>query len=135
MWTGEEEPGEWAGSRFATRILEPADWVADWIGPEQKPVTREAPVDLSDTAALSPTPRTPVEDRLHPSPLVRQVFTLGRRPEHARLYITAHGVYEVTVNGQQITHHAFELVAPEHPVVRELRQARVAAMREVLRDG
>ncbi|MFE2062922.1 alpha/beta hydrolase [Streptomyces sp. NPDC059467] len=32
-------------------------------------------------------------------------------------------------------HHAFELVAPEHPVVRELRQARVAAMREALRDA
>lgn len=30
-------------------------------------------------------------------------------------------------------HHAFELVAPEHPVVRELRRARVEAMREALR--
>ncbi|MFD8646902.1 alpha-L-rhamnosidase [Streptomyces mirabilis] len=102
-------------SRFATTILEPADWVADWIEPEQKPVTREAPVDLSDTAALSPTPRTPVEDRLHPSPLVRQVFTLGRRPEHARLYITAHGVYEVTVNGQQITQDVLAPGYDEHP--------------------
>ncbi|MFD4508576.1 alpha/beta hydrolase [Streptomyces sp. NPDC058457] len=30
-------------------------------------------------------------------------------------------------------HHAFELVAPEHPVVRALRRARLEAMREALR--
>lgn len=30
-------------------------------------------------------------------------------------------------------HHAFELVAPEHPVVRELQRARVEAMRAALR--
>ena len=32
-------------------------------------------------------------------------------------------------------HHAFELVEPEHPVVRELQRARVEAMREALRPA
>lgn len=115
IWVGEEEASEWAASRFAMTILDRDDWIAEWIEPEQKPVIREVPVDPSEFATSAATPQTPVENRLHPCPLIRQVFTLDRLPEHASLYITAHGVYEVTVNGHLITQDVLSPGYDEHP--------------------
>jgi len=36
-----------------------------------------------------------------PSPYLRAYFTLRTRPISARLYVTAHGLYETSLNGQR----------------------------------
>lgn len=47
-----------------------------------------------------------VDNRL-PVQQTEQTFQLAKVPENARLYITALGLYEVTINGQQVTEDCF----------------------------
>lgn len=78
VWTdaGESEwsePGWWE-----TGLLGPADWQARWIEP---------PVGY---------------DRRHPVHVFRHDVTLPARVTRARLYATAHGVYEFFINGCRV---------------------------------
>ncbi|MEU7828620.1 family 78 glycoside hydrolase catalytic domain [Nonomuraea sp. NPDC049129] len=115
IWAGEHEASEWAESWFETTILDASEWTTSWIEPDQRPVTPEE--ELAFDAPYTVGGRQlDLEGRLHPSPLVRQRFELDHLPERARLYISAHGMYEVTINGRGITD---EVLAPgydEHPV-------------------
>jgi len=73
------EPGAWA--TVETGLLEPTDWVAGPIGAiwEQNPLT----------------------DTRRPA-LVRRGFTVGDGLVRARLYATAHGVYQAEINGHRV---------------------------------
>lgn len=108
VWVGGEEPSEWASASFETTIFAASEWRGSWVEPRQEPVTEEPELNLIDHTAVGGSAPS-VEDRLHPSPLMRQSFVLSRVPERARLYITARGIYEVTVNGHGITD---EILAP-----------------------
>ncbi|MBT2486507.1 MULTISPECIES: alpha-L-rhamnosidase [unclassified Microbacterium] len=115
VWADDGEATEWSQSRFETTLLNNSEWdAARWVEPVQEPVTPEEVLYLG----VEPTSLDDVdiESRLHPSPLVRQQFVLDEAPERARLYITAHGVYEVTVNGQQVTD---EVLAPGYDEYQE----------------
>jgi alpha-L-rhamnosidase len=59
-------------------LLEPADWTAQLISPAADP-----------------------------APLVRKQFRLGGPVVSARLYITAHGLYRASINGQPVSDDAF----------------------------
>jgi len=61
--------------------LAPADWTAAWIEPAQDPVP---------------------EPGRRPAQLLRHEFTLHAVPTTARVYATAHGVYELFVNGTRV---------------------------------
>ena len=61
-------------------LLRRDDWTAQWIG-----------------APFVGGPRTSI-----PVPFLRKAFAVGAGVTHARLYITALGVYEVSLNGQRI---------------------------------
>lgn len=102
VWCGPEtragEPTAWAVSHFETSLLHPADWVAGWVEPEQRPVTRDGATSFDDIFSYHP-PTASVAERLHPSPYLRQAFTLDERPVRARLYATAHGIYQAELNG------------------------------------
>ena len=93
---------------FETGFLQGA-WDARWIEPEQEPAVREKEVEFGELF-------TPHEDhfggqaRLRPCREVRKEFACSGRPRKARLYATAHGVYEVSVNGQKVGRN---LLAPE----------------------
>lgn len=63
---------------FEIGLLERRDWQAEWIG-----------------AALRGGPRSPI-----PAPYLRKEFTLSGAVTSARLYITALGLYECSINGQ-----------------------------------
>jgi alpha-L-rhamnosidase len=67
-----------------TGLLEPADWSA-------VPITGDWPED-------------PESDERRP-PLVRRSFT-AEKPAAARLYVTAHGLYEVELNGTRVGREA-----------------------------
>ncbi|MGA5200472.1 family 78 glycoside hydrolase catalytic domain [Streptomyces variegatus] len=72
--------------RLETGLLEPADWTAHAISPQWQSL--EQPHDG----------RRP--------PLLRKDFQAGPDVEHARLYVTAHGLYEIEINGQRVGDHA-----------------------------
>jgi alpha-L-rhamnosidase len=62
-------------------LLQPADWTAQWIGPDE------------------PTVPGPGERAGH---ALSTTFTLGAAPGFARAYATAHGVYELFINGVRV---------------------------------
>ena len=74
-WTDVGE-SEWsAPAWFETGLLETSDWEARWIEPYE------------------------TERSAH---VLRHTFRLGARPQVARLYATAHGVYETFLNGRRV---------------------------------
>ena len=70
---------------FEMGLLTSTDWQADWIGP---------------------TFRGGAYSNL-PAPYVRRAFTLPDQVRSARLYVTALGLYECSLNGQQIGDDVF----------------------------
>jgi alpha-L-rhamnosidase len=78
VWT-EQGESDWSEPVRWEMGLDPDDWVAQWIEPpegEVKPPTGKRPA-------------------WH----LRHEFTTDREPSDARLYATAHGIYEVYLNG------------------------------------
>jgi alpha-L-rhamnosidase len=64
---------------FETGMLQPTDWTAQWI----------EPVIAGDEVGK-------------PAPMLRKNFNLKKIVKSARLYITAHGLYEAHINGQRV---------------------------------
>jgi alpha-L-rhamnosidase len=84
---GDAATGE---SWFETGLLHREDWTAVWVG--RDPHT-QPPFD----------PPTGHEPPLGEPPLdLRRDFELAREPVRARLYATAHGVYEAQLNGARV---------------------------------
>ena len=62
-------------------LLQPSDWTAQWIGPDE------------------PVVPAPGE---RPGYALHTTFTLDAAPDRARTYATAHGIYELFLNGQRV---------------------------------
>ena len=60
-------------------LLSPDDWTAKWIHAE-----------------------LPGDSAGQPAPLLRRSFELNKTVKRARLYITAHGIYEAYINGKRV---------------------------------
>ncbi|MFB9833100.1 family 78 glycoside hydrolase catalytic domain [Actinoallomurus acaciae] len=67
--------------RWEMGLLDPDDWVADWIGPAEGEV---------------PPPG------FRPAYHLRGEFTAGPAVTRARVYVTAHGLYELFLNGERV---------------------------------
>ncbi len=80
LWDENDTEGEPAESWFELGLLHPADWTAKWIGGDYKPNKKQ---------------RYPVD-------CFRKQFTADKQIVSARLYATARGVYDVSVNGKRI---------------------------------
>ena len=100
LWDEKDMPGEEAESWFEMGLLELSDWRAEWISGDYKPNKKvRYPVDCSRKIfsikkpavddALGETMRTLTE--------AAAVFV-----KKARLYASARGVYDVTLNGKRI---------------------------------
>ena len=63
-------------------LLDPSDWVASWIEPDER--------------------GNPGEPGKRPAPVLRHEFVLDHPVERARLYATAHGVYEACLGGSRV---------------------------------
>ena len=91
-----DETGSAAGmaeSWFETGLLHRDDWTAAWIG--RDPLTRpHADPPQDPDSALSHGGEPPL--------CLRREFTLASRPVRARLYATAHGIYEPRLNGSRV---------------------------------
>jgi len=80
IWDAQGRPSAWSKPDWwEMGLLSPADWRAKWIaGPATKP------------------------DKTVPAPLLRREFTLEKRVVSARLYISAGGYYEASLNGRRV---------------------------------
>ncbi len=80
-WDENDQPTAWSETAwFEMGLLDPADWRAEWIG-----------------SFLVGSARASV-----PAPYLRKTFRLEKPPVRARLYVTALGLYEASINGQRV---------------------------------
>nr|WP_258228993.1 alpha-L-rhamnosidase [Arthrobacter sp. HMWF013] len=79
---GVEQASAWSETMMVEiGLLHPADWSAEWIGPDE------------------PVIPAPAE---RPGYALYRDFTLEAAPESARAYATAHGIYELFINGRRV---------------------------------
>ncbi|MFI6035960.1 family 78 glycoside hydrolase catalytic domain [Streptomyces sp. NPDC051315] len=81
VWTDLGESDWSEPSWWETGLLHPDDWRARWIEPAET---------------------EPAEPGRRPAHLFRQDFTLGKPVRAARVHATAHGVYELFLNGRRV---------------------------------
>src|SRR6201996_7530218 len=87
------EAGQPASSWFETGLLTPAAWTARWIRRDPRTAPRIDPPQDED-----PPERTRM---LAPPCQFRREFELPSPPVRARAYVTAHGLYQLRLNGEQ----------------------------------
>lgn len=80
LWDENCEPGEAVGSWFELGLLEPSDWTAKWISGDYKPK----------------------KNIRYPADCFRKEFAVKAGLKSARLYATACGLYEASINGKRI---------------------------------
>ncbi|MCX6225577.1 MAG: glycoside hydrolase family 78 protein [Bacteroidia bacterium] len=79
IWDNQSRITDWAPASFwEMGLVKPTDWKASWIEPQT----------IADAKAEEPCP------------LIRKTFKLNKEVKSARLYITAHGLYHLEVNGE-----------------------------------
>lgn len=80
LWDENDSVGEWSEGTFEIGLLKSEDWTAKWITGDYKPNKKK---------------RYPVD-------YFRKTFSLGKEILKARIYATARGVYDITLNGKRI---------------------------------
>jgi alpha-L-rhamnosidase len=94
VWDERGHEGPWSAPAHFETGLVPGDWEAQWVGlgadhgPHQAP-TEEGPVD-------------PVALAMKPAQYLRRPFALDKPVHSGRLYVTALGVYRVSINGSRV---------------------------------
>lgn len=79
IWDNHGHVSKWSAPAFwETGLMTPDAWHAQWI---------EMP---NDTA------------RFAPAPYFRKDFSVPKKVAYARAYVTAHGLYELSINGQKV---------------------------------
>lgn len=80
LWDENDRPGEIGESWFELGLLESSDWTARWISGDYKPNKKE---------------RCPVD-------CFCRTFSVEKPVMRARLYASAQGVYDLTINGKAV---------------------------------
>lgn len=79
IWDNKGRSTRWSETAYwETGLLSPSDWKAKWI-------------ELEDDT-----------NRYSPSPHFRKEFTLTKPVEKATVYVTAHGLYDLHLNGRKV---------------------------------
>lgn len=92
LWNEADEAGEWSEPAvFETAFLQKSDWNAEWICPELA-LASDKSSEKQDKNAKKPQ---------RPASYLKRSFA-AENTQNARLYITAHGVYVVYLNGSRI---------------------------------
>jgi alpha-L-rhamnosidase len=102
VWNNHGETTGWCEPQwFETGLLKISDWKAQWIEPAQCPVFNNGyGRDPDHSTPAIPEPIQ--ESELNPCPIVRKQFALDKVVKKARIYATAHGVYQLSLNGQRV---------------------------------
>lgn len=95
---------------FLTGVMEPDFWQAQWVesGAGRKPVQDSTDAGAMFAGMLKSSEHP--EAYLDPPVYLRREFQVGKTVKQARAYATAHGIYELQIDGRRISH----LLAPEY---------------------
>lgn len=86
IWNTKDEESEWSEPAFFEMgLLSPNEWQAEMIIPQLETLIKRA----------------------DPAPYLRKSFTIVQPVEKARLYITANGIYDLSLNGEKVTDNLF----------------------------
>lgn len=111
VWDQDDRPSSWSEAAWwETGLLAGQEWEADWIEVDWE----------EDPKAFKPCP------------FFRRSFTLDGPVKSARLYITAHGLYEAWLNGQRVSDQAF---TPGYTPYDKMLQYQVYDVTDLLRPG
>lgn len=103
VWNELEQSSPWSEiSYWEMGLLAKADWIADWIEPQQEEAIQEEPVNMMEMfrGKYNDTPDNVT--RLLPSQYVRCEFNAESEIKKARAYVTANGVYRLEINGTRV---------------------------------
>ncbi|WP_457947751.1 family 78 glycoside hydrolase catalytic domain [Pseudarthrobacter sp. alpha12b] len=92
-------------------LLHAGDWMAQWIGPEE--------------------PEVPAPGE-RPGYALTRAFTLPAAPDRARAYATAHGIYELFINGRRVGHQQLTPGSTSYNTTLQVQAYDVTAL---LREG
>ena len=135
--------------RFETAYFQTNDWKANWIEPEPLPQLSENPLpkaqaiwneclmammrgeqpqyyldgDIWDTLPTEP---------YDPPVRFRITFELKEKPEYAKVFLTAHGIYSMSVNGQKVSG---TLLAPGFTTYDKRLKYQAYDMTDFLKEG
>ena len=110
LWDENGEAGETSESKFEMGLLDSADWKAKWISGNYKPNGKmRYPVDC-----------------------FKKDFTVSGNIVKARLYATARGVYDATINGKRIENF---ILAPGSTDYRKHIQYQTYDVTELIKDN
>lgn len=107
-------------SYFETAFLDAADWKAQWIESDPLPQLPENPLlrakkdwqDVISAMMRGEMNAMKTEEEIwdalplepyDPAVQMRRIFPVKKSVKRARLYVTAHGIYEVKINGKPVT--------------------------------
>ncbi|MGC9467397.1 MAG: family 78 glycoside hydrolase catalytic domain [Anaerolineae bacterium] len=111
VWGTDGEVSPWSDpASVEVALLKPRDWTAQFV----RPAWDEDPADPK------------------PAPLLRKTFALDREVRQARLYITALGVYEASLNGRMVGE---EVMAPGWTSYHHRLQYQIFDVTELLQEG
>ncbi|GAA1936283.1 glycoside hydrolase family 78 protein [Microbacterium aoyamense] len=111
VWADAKQASEWSEPiRVEAGLLDPADWSSEWASPSP--------------AAPAGSPR--------PAYLLRADFETVGRVQRARLYSTAHGIYDLEVNGRAVDD---DVLAPGWSSYRHRLRYRTHDLTETLAAG
>ena len=111
LWDQDGLESAWSSLAFwQMGLLSPSDWRAKWIEPdwEEDPKTQ------------------------HPCPYLRKSFQLRSKVQKAQVYITSHGLYELTLNGKPVTEDIF---TPGYTAYKKRLQYQVYDVSLLLQEG
>jgi alpha-L-rhamnosidase len=110
-WSGEDVPSAWSDPAWwEMGLLSPDDWRARWIEPDWE----------VDPKAFKPCP------------YLRRAFRLDGGVRSARVYVTSHGLYELSINGQRVGDQVF---TPGFTSYHDRLQVQVYDVRDLLVEG
>lgn len=134
---------------FETAFFNEADWTASFIEPEplavleQNPYTTaeqiwyefvekmmkgEQPEYVDLDVVMASLPLQPY----HPAVMMRKEFVITKTIKKARIYMTAHGVYDIQVNGRAVTD---ALLSPEFTSYDKLLKYQIYDVTDLLLTG
>ena len=100
VWDTKGHVSAWSKAAYwETGLLKFSDWQADWIEPELPDKVPATPAVLPRGVKMIPEDDPSL---FHPAPMLRRTFTAQGTVQSARLYVTAHGIYEIHLNGQRV---------------------------------
>jgi alpha-L-rhamnosidase len=111
VWDAQGRASAWRQPAFwELGLLSPADWQAQWIEP-----------NLTEDRTSS-----------NPCPMLRKEFDVTAPVRKARVYVTCHGVYELSLNGKRVGE---DLFAPGWTVYPQRLQVQTYDVTDLLKPG